>query len=286
MSAAELVTPDCRLGSTGGVTLLASSPPRDGRRPRREGRAFGRRKGLRRAPWARAAAILIAVLLLAAVARPTAADVRQTAQEVLSDQSFQTELPLEAREDDEAERPEGPSVAETILRWLGEWLTLPPGLAGFLRLLLWAAVLASAALLIFFLLNELPRLLAWRRATLDGRGGGVPGALPGQAEGQSQVDLLEEADRLARQGWHGKAIHLLLLHSLEHLRTRLDARIDPSLTGREIVSRLSLEEDARSALARIVAASEVDYFGGRSSSESDYESCRKDFGRLARSGSE
>lgn len=271
MRAADSVNPNRRQSGAGGVTLAIPVRPAS---------------GLLCRVLALAALLALLGLLAAAHFSPVAAEARQAAQEILSDGSFQTELPLQAREEEEADRWNLSAAIGAFFRWLAEWLTLPPGLAGLIRLLLWASVLVTVALLVFFLLNELPRLAAWRRSTLDGRGGGQTGAPADRAGGPSHADPLDWADHLAREGRQGEAIHMLLLHSLEHLRTRPDARIDPSLTGREIVDRLSLEEDARSALARIVAASELGFFGGRSSSQSDYESCRKDYGRLARTGGE
>lgn len=55
----------------------------------------------------------------------------------------------------------------------------------------------------------------------------------------------------------------------------------PSLTSREILTRLSLAEGVKSALGRIVAVVERIHFGGREASEADYRNCRVDYRSLA-----
>ena len=97
---------------------------------------------------------------------------------------------------------------------------------------------------------------------------------------------MEEADRLARKGKYGEAVHVLLLHCLDDLRLRLDIALAPSLTSREILERLHLTEGAKSALARIVTMAELNHFGGRAASEAAYQACRENYRRLATERSE
>ena len=66
---------------------------------------------------------------------------------------------------------------------------------------------------------------------------------------------------------------------------RLDIALAESLTSREILQSVSLTERAKSALAPIVAVVELSHFGGRISSEMEYQACREHFQRLAIQGS-
>ncbi len=242
-------------------------------------------------------AVAVAVLGLGASPAPAELtpvdEIRQAAQDVLSGSGYQRELP--GSEGGAASRRRGsrqgkPAAPES--RRDRDWSlevpedgpSLPSGLGGMAELILWILVLVGGGLLAYHLVNELPRWLHQRRA---GRGRGPsrdPEAAPLVASPAVAATSLEQADRLARRGAYGEAIHLLLLHSLTELDRRLEAAFAPSLTSREILGRLSLREDAKAALARIVTSAELDHFGGRASSESDYLSCREAYRRLAAVG--
>jgi hypothetical protein len=227
---------------------------------------------------------------------PVAGEIRQTAQDVLSGANYQRELPHQRTEpasrgtdDPDDAKPAAPESVEDSLeaqRGLGDELEQPRGLGDVGKFLLWILVLVGGALLVFYLLNEVPRLVKQSRAKRDQRASRESHATPVELARPSDGGLLEEADRLARQGKYGEAIHALLLHSLEDLHKRLDVSLEPSLTSREILSKLSLREDAKFALARIVTLAELNYFGGRASTEREYQTCRADNRHLATVGNE
>jgi hypothetical protein len=72
-----------------------------------------------------------------------------------------------------------------------------------------------------------------------------------------------------------EAIHVLLLETLAALSRA--ARLAPSLTSREIVSRVPLPARAREALGGLVLAVEVSRFGGAPAGETDYRACLERF---------
>jgi hypothetical protein len=93
---------------------------------------------------------------------------------------------------------------------------------------------------------------------------------------REQLDVaLAEADRLARRGAYGEALHLLLLYSLNELRRRFGLGLPPSLTSREVLGLPVLPEGRRAGLSDIVSAVEISHFGGRPVDEETYRSCRR-----------
>ncbi len=253
-------------------------------------------------------AVAIAIVLLglnatvaASGATATAERTRQTAQEILSAADYQRELPLRRREslperagtaprsrlkanvpdDTKLEAREGPRDEVEPREGPGDKLVMPEGYRDAGRLLLWVLVFAGAALLVLYLLNELP-LLAQRMKNAGERDA-VPEPRSGgeEAAHTEEGDSLGEADRLAREGNYREAVHALLLRSIEELRTRLDIALAESMTSREILQDVPLTERARSALAPIVTVVELSHFGGRMSSEMEYQACREHYRRLA-----
>ncbi len=216
------------------------------------------------APWSAAAD-------KAAIERAGAA-----ARAVLADGRFQRELPSPSADDDkrEAERPpSGDDMRPPVRR-----APRPPEAMGDVaRVLLWGLVAVVVVLSIMFLVNEAPHL----RRRLLGRGGAHPDEAAGDVgTGDSRRSLggsLDEADRLARDGTYGEAIHVMLLSLVEALNRGIGRRLAHSLTGREIVGAAGLAEQPGAALSRIVGVAERGHFGGRVSSLADYEECRRDY---------
>ncbi len=246
------------------------------------------RNGCRRPPVAggrglRTRTSAMAVVWLTLIAAPLGAPVAEeitaeragaAARSVLAGGRFQRELPPSPDADDgqddkgAAARDDGRSMARRISR--------PPAALGEVaRLLLWGLVAVVALLAIRFLINEAPHLrrrLRGDRGRADQEAAGETGAATGLAGGS-----LDEADRLARSGAHGEAIHVMLLSLVETLNRKIGRRLAHSLTGREIVGVAGLAERPGAALSRIVRAAERSHFGGRRSSRGDYDACRRDY---------
>jgi hypothetical protein len=191
----------------------------------------------------------------AAEAAPEA--VRQAIEGVYSSGSYQTELPQE----------EPPQVWEP--------LRVPDIIKDILRILFWTLLIVGGLLLLFFLITALPSLQERLKRRAIGQDPSSVGPIATDAD-RERLDLaLGEADRLARQGAFGEALHLLLLYCLNEMRRRFGLRLPHSLTSREILGLSVLPEIRRTGLSVIVSAVEVSHFGGRPVDEATYLSCRE-----------
>ena len=133
--------------------------------------------------------------------------------------------------------------------------------------------------MIVFIANELPRLLRRRSDPSVDR---AESASQDEIEPQIAPDArLHEADRLAREGAYGPAIHAVLLALIDKLQGSFGRRLARSLTGREIVGAAGLAAETGAALSRIVVAAERSHFGGYQLDRPDYERCRRDYVAVA-----
>lgn len=191
------------------------------------------------------------------MAGPTREEVGKALERVYHAHDYQTEMPKEEPT---------PMI---------EPLVVPDLVKEIIRIVLITLLVVGGLLLLFFLLNALPAL----RDRFHRRGGGRDEI--GAAAIVSDVDrerlelALGEADRLARQGAYGEALHLLLLYCLNEMRRRFGFGLPPSLTSREILGLSTLPEIRRSGLSIIVSAVEVSHFGGRAADEEIYQLCRQ-----------
>jgi hypothetical protein len=183
--------------------------------------------------------------------------VRQAVEDVYASSRYQTELPQQ--EPMPVSRPlQIPDVVKDIL-----WIL-------FIGLLT-----VGGLLLLFFLISALPSLRERLRRVGNRQEPSSVGPIATEAE-REQLDLaLGEADRLARQGDFGAALHLLLLYCLNEMRRRFGLGLPPSLTSREIIGLSVLPEIRRTGLSVIVSAVEISHFGGRPVDEATYRSCRE-----------
>jgi hypothetical protein len=141
-----------------------------------------------------------------------------------------------------------------------------------MRVVMWVLVLIVGALGGGWLFGELAR--GSRDATLeddDARD-------RMQAAADAIIDRpLGDADELARRGDHAEAIHTLLLRTLQELARSAAVRVAPAMTSREILARVPLRGDARSALGGLITAVELTHFGDEPAGADDYERCRQQF---------
>jgi hypothetical protein len=89
--------------------------------------------------------------------------------------------------------------------------------------------------------------------------------------------LLEEADRLAREGRFGEAVRVILHHSIDDMEQALAMIIPLSMTSREIASLSQLSEQGRSVFGKIARAVELSLFGERPLSRDQYFDCRREY---------
>lgn len=200
---------------------------------------------------------IIGWLAAAAVAQSTREAVGDAVERVYGARDYQTEMPRE--EPVEVFQPlKLPDVAKEII-----------------RIVLVTLLVVGGLLLLFFLVNAIPTLKERleRRAAGRDRIGATP--IASDADRERLEIALSEADRLARLGAHGEALHLLLLYCLNEMRRRFGLGLPPSLTSREILGLSALPEIRRTGLSVIVSAVEVSHFGGRPADETTYRLCRQ-----------
>jgi hypothetical protein len=184
--------------------------------------------------------------------------VRQAVERVYSSGDFQTELPQE----------ELPQVWQSPVQ-------VSDIVKDILWILLWTLLIVGGLLLLFYLITALPSLQERLKRRAAEQDPSYVGPIAADAD-RERFDLaLGEADRLARQGAFGEALHLLLLYCLNELRRRFGLGLPPSLTSREILGLSVLPEIRRTGLSVIVSAVEVSHFGGRPVDEATYLSCRQ-----------
>ena len=137
--------------------------------------------------------------------------------------------------------------------------------------LMWACLFVGVAVVAFWLARE-----------LAGYTGDAPMTDEPPREGDEPDRRVVErplgdADELARQGLYAEAIHTLLLRTLQELVRSAQVRVAPANTSREILAKVPLLGDARSALAGLITAVEVTHFGDAEPTAEDYGRCRQQF---------
>lgn len=146
-------------------------------------------------------------------------------------------------------------------------------MSSLMNVLMWGMVIVIGVL-----------LAAWLGSELSKYGGDaeLPASDESQARMQAAADAiidrpLGDADELARRGEFAEAIHTLLLRTLQELARSAAVRVAPATTSREILARVPLLADARSALAGLITAVEITHFGDEPANAADYDRCRQQF---------
>lgn len=234
-------------------------------------------------PAAAAVFCVMSLVVGTAVAAVPSDDIRLATEGVLSGADFQRELPFGRAEPGYAGRraPARRGPQETPEGWTGREpmdVGAPGQLGSMARLFSWTLLFVGLVLVLLWLVNGLPLLM---KRSLAGEARPRSDSAADGADDAKEAGWLENADGLASRGAYGEAMHLLLLHSLHDLRRRLGPALTPSLTSREILARMTLPNDALSALSVIVSAVEISYFGGQTPNEVDYHKCRDSYLRFA-----
>jgi hypothetical protein len=216
-----------------------------------------------------------------ALAQSTPEAVGDAVEGVYDDADYQTEMPPTPEEvakavkhaydtrEYQTEMPQEQPVQ------IFEPLKIPDAVKEIIRIVLITLLVVGGMLLLFFLINALPAIrerLKHRAAGQDQIGAT---AIASDADRERLGIALSEADRLARQGAYGEALHLLLLYCLNEMRRRFGLGLPPSLTSREILGLSVLPEIRRLGLSVIVSAVEISHFGGRPVDETTYQLCRQ-----------
>jgi hypothetical protein len=148
----------------------------------------------------------------------------------------------------------------------------PGPMSAVMTVVLWGMIIVLALLGAFWVASELSKYGGDAELPAD-----EPGARAAAIADAVTERPLEDAEELARKGLFAQAIHTLLLRTLQELARSAAVRVAPATTSREILARVPLLADARSALAGLITAVEVTHFGDEPANAEDYERCRRQF---------
>ncbi len=222
---------------------------------------------------ARLVAALVACVALAAVLTcgaaaapaPSADAVQRAVERVYGGSSYQREMP-----DTQALPlpPRKPPPDEIMV----------PGGDGLVTFLLAGALLIALVMIAMRLLGG---GWGWSRMANDKD----TTAIAGDARSEQRVEAiarLDDADQAAADGDWARAIHILLLTSIDRLRRQTGQGVPVALTARELIHHMKLDEQARGDLAALVGAAELCHFGGRPADRDLYARVRAHYERLWR----
>jgi hypothetical protein len=172
--------------------------------------------------------------------------------------------------------PQTPAWLKPFLHWLGHVLL---AIAPAFKYIFWGGIIIGAVVIAYFLFWELAAIrFGWRR-----RKPVRPLALdeawtPTAAKART---LIEDADRLAREGRYDAAIRLILFRSIEDIDQRWPGSIRPAQTSRDIAGHPRLTDGARNLFAGIARVVERNVFGGAPVGETDFKACREAYANFA-----
>lgn len=175
--------------------------------------------------------------------------------------------------------PAPPPVTPDWLKALGAWIESLLGPLGQMLGLRWGVV----EVVLYILAGLLVAWLAWRLlapwlAALRRGEAADPGWVPDQAQATA---LLEDAERLAREGCFAEAVHLLLQRSVSQIATARPDWLHPASTAREIALLAGLGESARRAFATIATRVERSRFALRDLDGDDWQAARDAYAAFA-----
>jgi len=163
--------------------------------------------------------------------------------------------------------------------WLEPLLKLFEALAPFLSYIFWAGVAVVAAMIVYAIATELIRRLPQQKAEPSPEAE-IPVAEFRPAAARAHA-LLEEADRLAKEGRYGEAVRILLHRSIEDMEAAYPATIAPSMTSREISMLNFLSQQGRTTFVKIAQAVEASLFAGRALTADQFADCRRSYESFA-----
>jgi hypothetical protein len=166
--------------------------------------------------------------------------------------------------------------------WLGPLGRFFETWAFILQYVFWGGVVLLAALILFVIGREVLRRLPsrWKKSK-DSAEAEVVDVRPTQHAARA---LLEEADRLAREGKYSEAARVLLHRSIEDVQRNFPVAISVAMTSREISRLERMSARAREVFSRIALAVEISLFGERALDAAQYQECRKIYESFAFDG--
>jgi hypothetical protein len=161
------------------------------------------------------------------------------------------------------QRPKDPDWLIALFKFLeGAWPAIK-----------WILLIAAAAIVLAIVVH-LMRIYWPRLWTARARPAPAEQTPWRPTEAQAR-ELLDESDAFAARGLYGEAVHLILLRSIEDLRTQRPRLVRPTLTSREIARLDALPEQARAVFAGIARVVERALFAGSEIGRIEFESCRE-----------
>lgn len=167
--------------------------------------------------------------------------------------------------------PEPPAWLEPLVQFLRL-------IAPFMVYVFWIGVIAIVVLVLYMIASELVQRLP-DRETGKATHAPAPQYRPNIERARA---LLEEADRLAKEGRYNEAVRVLLHRSIEDIERFFSLTIAPSQTSREISRLEPLSSEGRSVFAEIARAVEMSLFGGENLTADDFTRARAKYAAFAR----
>jgi hypothetical protein len=140
------------------------------------------------------------------------------------------------------------------------------------------AMLGVVVAVIVFAVVRVLSGLSWgerRSADHDETGGTSVSGLVAEIERGDEEDFVQLAERLGKEGRYDEATHCLLLGAIDHVTRTSEAKWSDSMTSRELLGGVDLDESRRRAFRVLVFAVERSVFGGRHVEREAFETCRE-----------
>jgi len=210
----------------------------------------------------------------------TAEQINQAAQQILSDDRYQTILPTPytpPTNDGEynTDKQTDSSYKVEFDKKFDFNLDLS-NIGDIIKIVFWMIFAAAAILVIVYIVREVPFMVKRPRkdgVTPDPDGKQKPAAQP------IAIDiLLDQADTLARQGHYSDAVRALLVPCLASvLANNTQQILSTSLTNREILRHVTRPNTVTSALKHLIENEEQSHFGNTKATQNIYQSSRDQF---------
>ncbi|MES1158657.1 MAG: hypothetical protein ABUL42_02065 [Terricaulis silvestris] len=162
-----------------------------------------------------------------------------------------------------------PKVDPHSMDWLERLFKM---LGPYLQWVFWGGLIALAGLLIFLVAREI--IARWPTVRAKAKAEAPAPVIDVRPTQERAHALLEEADRLAREGRYSEAVRVLLHRSIDDMERNFPISISTAMTSREIASIERLSAQARDVFSRIALAVEISLFGGRDLNAQQYQDCR------------
>ncbi|HEX5379296.1 MAG TPA: DUF4129 domain-containing protein [Phenylobacterium sp.] len=165
--------------------------------------------------------------------------------------------------------PPPPDWLLPLLKALGQAFS---AVAPVLKYVFWGGLILCVVLIAWFVLRDLVRIRAERRAPPVNLSVGPAPWRPARETAQA---LLSDADALAAEGRFAEAAHLILVRSVDDFAGRRPGAMRPALTSRDLARLDAMPAEARRAFALIAEVVERSLFGGRSVDADRFAECRR-----------